>query len=148
MASELRNGVRGAFRSIDRAERGRAGNQSPGRGGRPLGHRAGESDQQGHARRGRRVERVLSETAEELLHDDDREDAADEAEPPRGSGRQVQRQDDAGDDRAVVVDGGRLTGRERPAVFGEDAERGTVDEDAYGVGPEEPDGGRDGGKEA
>ena len=55
----------------------------------------------------RGVQRVVAQAAEDLLADGDREDRPHDRHPPRNSGRDVERQQDAGDERASVADGDR-----------------------------------------
>ena len=74
-------------------------------GNSPVGHRRCETDEQDDTADDCGVREVLAQTAEDLLNDDDRGEAADDSHPQGQRYGQVERQDDAGDDCGPVADG-------------------------------------------
>ena len=76
----------------------RPGRRAPGR------HRAREGDEHERACAEGGVEGVVAESAEHLLRDTDREHAADGGHPDRQVGREVEREQETGDDGGEVAD--------------------------------------------
>ena len=92
----------------------------------PGRHGTRKTDQQRHTGDRRRVERVLPQTAEDLFGNDDRNKGADQTQPPRRRGRQVQGKDHTGEDCTQVFHGLRLFQKQVPQIFKDQTERAAV----------------------